>query len=107
MGLVDDPISGVLSAFFQHAAESKVLKYAILVLEMGIAASIAFLSIAGGSLMANQAIAWSMGAGMVAAAIAMLATFGASPNAKGLVIAVQKDITQQESNTPITTIKEK
>lgn len=107
MSLFSDPISGLFGVFFKKALDSKVMQYVVLLLEMGIAGTLAFLAFAGGALVARQPVAWSVGTGMVAAAIAMLATFQASPNSKGLVISFPSKLADERIDTPTTTIERK
>lgn len=107
MGLIDDPISGVLGAFFQRAIESKVWKRLELVLELAIASIIVFLFTTGTALLAKQPVALAMGAGMVMSSVALLTTFAASPNAKGLTIAVTARAAAEKLDTPTTTIERK
>lgn len=107
MGLIDDPISGVLGTFLQHALESKVWKRAELMLELGIASTIVFLFTTGSTLLAKQPVSLAIGAGMVMAAVALLTTFAASPNAKGLTIAVTAKAAAEKLDTPTTTIERK
>ncbi len=75
-----------------------------LILEMAIAGQISGLAASGVALMSRQPTAWSIGAGMVAMAVALLATFQASPNSKGLVISIQQQAADQKIDTPTTTI---
>lgn len=107
MSILSDPISGVLTAFFNRALESKIGQRVELLLEMGIASSIAFMAACGVALLTKQSVAWSVGCGMVAAAVALLATFQASPNSKGLVISLPQQAASKELDTPITTIERK
>lgn len=102
-----DPVTGLVGLFLKRALDSKIMQYAILAFEMGIAATIAFLLACGLPLMAKQPVAWSIGAGMVAAALAMFATFQASPHSKGLVISVQSQVAAEKLETPMTTITRK
>lgn len=104
MGLIDDPISGVLGVFMKKAMDSKIMQYAVLCLEMQIASTIAGLAACGGALMLKQPVSWSMGCGMVAAALAMLATFGKSPRSKGLVISLPEETVDDMNKTPMDTI---
>jgi hypothetical protein len=57
--------------------------------------------------MTQKSIAWAIGAGMTAAAIALLATFQVSPNSKGLVIALQQKVAEARIDTAVTTIERK
>lgn len=107
MAILSDPISGVLSAFFNRALESKIGQRVTLLLEMGVAGIIAFLASCGIALLSNQPIAWSVGCGMVATAVALLATFQASPNSKGLIISLPQQAASKEIDTPMTTIERK
>lgn len=107
MGIIDDPISGVLGAFFTRAIESKVWNRLELMLELAIAATVSGFAAAGAALLAQQPVAWSVGAGLLAAAVAMFATFQASPNSKGLVISVQQKVAQDKIADPTTTIERK
>lgn len=114
MGFVDDPISGIIGVFFKRALDSKVMQYAKLVLEMSIAATVAFFAACGMALMTQPSVSWAIGAGMVATAVALIATFQTSPNSKGLVIAVNKETvhvisinksTTESSDVEVTTVK--
>jgi hypothetical protein len=107
MGLVDDPISGLLGVFFKRALDSKIMQYGVLVLELVIAGTITFLATTGGALMAQSSVAWAIGAGMVATAIVMLATFQSSPNSKGLTISIQQKVVEEKLDTPTSTISRK
>lgn len=107
MGIIDDPISGVLSAFFTRALESKIWNRLELMLELLIAAVISGLAATGTALLAQQPIAWSIGAGLLASAVALFATFQASPNSKGLVISVQQKVAAEKLNDPTTTVERK
>lgn len=108
MSVLPDPITDVIGLFFKRALDSKIMQFSTLLLEMAIASSIAFLAACGFSLMAKQPAAWSIGAGMAAAALALFATFQASPHSKGLVISVQSQVVaQQKLDTPMTTIERK
>ena len=107
MSFLPDPITDVIGLFFKKALDSKILQYATLLLEMAIASTIAFLAACGFSLMSHAQVAWSIGAGMAAAALALFATFQASPSSKGLVISVQSQLAQQKLDTPMTTIERK
>lgn len=102
-----DPVSDLLGVFFKRALDSKIAKRAELLLEMGIASAVAGPGAAGASLMANMGWAFSIGAGLVATAIAILATFQASPNSKGLVISLQGDIPDKKLDSNIATIERK
>jgi hypothetical protein len=104
MGLIDDPISGLIGVFFKRALDSKIAQRATLLLEMGISTTLTGAFATGGALLAHQAIAWSIGLGLVGAAVAGLATFQASPNSKGLTIAVRHGLASEKMETPITTI---
>jgi hypothetical protein len=107
MGLIDDPISGVLGAFFQRAIESKIWRRLELILELVIASTICFLITTGTTLLSKQPIPLAIGAGMVVAGVAMLTTFAASPNSKGLTIAVTAKAAAEKLDTPTTTIERK
>jgi hypothetical protein len=102
-----DPITGVIGLFFKRAIESKIWQRLELLLELGLASSISFLLACGLSLMTKQPAAWAIGSGMVAAALALFATFQASSNSRGLVISVQSQVAQQKLDTPMTTIQRK
>jgi len=102
-----DPLSDVLGVFFKRALDSKIAKRAELVLEMAIASSIAGLGATGAALVSNMPVPWSIGAGMVASAIALLATFQASANSKGLVISLQDEVPDKKLDSNITTIERK
>jgi hypothetical protein len=104
MGLIDDPVSGVLGVFFKKALDSKIAQRLTLLLEMGIATSITFAFVFGGGLIARQSIAWSLGLGLVSSALAALTTFQASPNSKGLTISIRKSIASESLDTPHVTI---
>lgn len=99
-----DPVSDVLGLFLKKAMDSKIFQYTVLVLEMGIASTIAGLTACGASLLAKQPVAWSIGAGMAGAAIALLATFTASPSSKGLMIRLPEQTSANELDTSMTTI---
>lgn len=105
MGLVDDPISGIIGVFFKRALDSKIMQRATLLLEMAIAGTIAYFLAEGSQLMLGKDWVWAHGCGLVAAGICMLGTFQASPNSKGLTISLQKDLTEQEQATPMEEIK--
>jgi hypothetical protein len=105
MGIIDDPISGVLGAFFKRALDSKIMQRATLVLEMGIAGTLAYFLADGSQLMLGKPELFARGCGLVAAGLCMLGTFQASPNSKGLTISLQKDFTQEENQTPMEAIK--
>lgn len=107
MGIIDDPISGVIGLFFKRALESKIGRRAELILEMAIASLIAGCGACGASLLAGEPVAWSIGAGLVAVAVAVLATFQASPNSKGLVISIQQQVSSAKIEEPMTTIERK
>lgn len=107
MSFLPDPITDVIGLFLKRALDSKIMQYVTLLLEMAIASVIAFLAACGLSLMAHSAVAWSIGAGMTAAALALFGTFQASPHSKGLVISVQSQVAQQKLETPMTTIERK
>jgi hypothetical protein len=100
-----DPVSDLLGVFFKRALDSQIAKRATLLLEMSIAGAIAFLLACGAALVAQQHVAWAVGAGMVSAGVALLATFQASPNSKGLCIALRQQIAQAETETNVVTIK--
>jgi hypothetical protein len=102
-----DPISDLLGVFFKRALDSKIAKRAELLLEMGIASAIAGLGATGAALMANMPTAWSIGAGMTASAVALLATFSASSNSKGLLISLQDQVPEKKLDSNITTIERK
>lgn len=106
MGLIDDPISGIVGLFFKRALDSKIGRRAELLLEMAIAGAISFLLACGLGLM-TLPVAEAIGSGMLAAGIVLLATFQASPNSKGLTIAVRAADAGQENSQPTTTIERK
>lgn len=105
MGLVDDPISGVLGVFFKRALDSKIAQRATLVLEMTIAGVLAYCLADGSQLMLGKDWVWAHGCGLVAAGVSMLGTFYASPNAKGLTLSLQKEMVAQEEATPMEEVK--
>ncbi len=107
MSLLPDPISDLLGLFLKRALDSKIMRYATLLVEMAIASIIAGLAACGIALMSQPSVAWAVGAGMTAAAVALLATFQASPNSKGLVISLQQEVAQQKIETPMITIERK
>jgi hypothetical protein len=107
VSLLPDPITDVIGLFMKHAAESRLARRLELLLEMGIAAAIAGAGAAGASLMGKMGWQFSIGAGLVAVAIALLATFQASQNSKGLVISLQDDIPSRKIDSNITTIERK
>jgi hypothetical protein len=102
-----DPISGLFGVFFKRAMDSKIFQYAVLVLELAIAGMIAGLAACGIALMTQKSVAWAIGAGMAASAVALVATFQASPNSKGLVISLQQKVAAERLDTPMTTIERK
>lgn len=105
MGIIDDPISGLVGVFLKRALDSKILQYAVLAFELLIASAIGGLAACGIALMTQPSVSWAIGAGMVAAAVALLATFQASPNSKGLVISIQQRVAAEKMDTPTTTIE--
>ena len=105
MGIVDDPISGILGVFFKRALDSKVMQRATLVLEMVIAGVLAYFFADGSQLVLGKPEAYSHGWGLLAAGISMLGTYSASPNSKGLTLSLQKDLVEQEKSTPMEDIK--
>jgi hypothetical protein len=107
MSLLPDPVTDVVGLFLKHAAESRLARRLELLLEMGIAASVAGAGASGASLMGNLGWQFSIGAGLVAIAIAVLATFQASQNSKGLVISLQDDVPTRKLDANITTIERK
>jgi hypothetical protein len=107
VSFLPDPITDVIGLFFKRALDSKLMQYATLVLELAIAATITGLGACGIALMTQKSVAWAIGAGMTAAALAILATFQASPQSKGLVISLQQNIAAERIDTPMTTIERK
>jgi len=107
MGLVDDPISGVMGVLFKRALDSKIWMRLQLLLELGIASTISFFGATGSMLLARQPAAMAIGAGMVMMTVAMLGTFAASPNSKGLTIVVTAKSETEKLDTPTTTIERK
>lgn len=105
MSLLPDPITDVIGLFFQRALNTKLMQYGTLLLELAIAGLIAGLAACGISLMTQNSVAWAVGAGMAAAAVALLGTFQASPNSKGLVISLQQKVAAEKIDTPMTTIR--
>ena len=105
MGIIDDPISGTIGVMLQHAMESKVGKRVTLVLEMTIAGVLSYFLADGSQLVLGKPWAYSHGWGLLAAGFAMLATFTASPNSKGLTLSLEKDVVEQEKSTPMEEIK--
>lgn len=105
MGLVDDPISGILGVFFKRALDSKIAQRATLVLEMTIAGTISYFLADGAQILLGQPALYSHGWGLVASGISMLGTFTASANSKGLTLSLQKDEVEQEKATPMEEIK--
>lgn len=87
--------------------DSKIFQYAVLLLEMFVAWIIAAPLACGVALMAKQPVAWSIGAGLVMGGVALLATFQASPNSKGLIISLPQQAAEQKLDTPTTTIERK
>lgn len=102
-----DPITGLVGLFLKRALDSRLMQYAVLLLEMGIAAAIAGCVATGAALMAQSSLAWAAGAGLVAIGIALLATFQASPNSKGLVISMQQQAAEKEIDSSISTFERK
>jgi hypothetical protein len=107
MSLFPDPITDLIGLFLKRAIDSRISKRAELLLEMSIAGGIAFLAACGIALLAQHAVAWAVGCGMAAAAVALFATFQASPNAKGLVISLPQQVAEKKLDTPMTTIERK
>jgi len=107
MGLVDDPISGIIGAIFQHEATKLLAKRLTLILEMVIAGLIAFLTARGLAIISGQPSLLAEGAGDVTAAVAIFATFQASANSKGLIISVTSKVAEQKIDDPTTTIERK
>ena len=105
MGIVDDPISGVLGVFFKRALDSKLMQRFTLVLEMTIAGVLSYFLATGSQLMLGKDQVWAHGCGLVAAGLSMLGTFSASPNSKGLTLSLQKELVEQEKSTPLEEIK--
>ena len=102
-----DPITGLVGLFLKRAMESKIGRRAELLLEMAIAGQIAFLAACGIALLSRASVSWAIGCGMTACAVALLATFQASPNSKGLVISLPQQVAEQKLETPTTTIERK
>lgn len=107
MSLFPDPVSDLIGVFFKRALDSKIMQYVTLVLEMGIAASIAMLAAAGVPLALGKPGLVSLGIGMIAAAVALLATFQASKNSRGLIISLPSAAAEEKLNSNITTIERK
>ena len=107
MSLLPDPITDVVGLFFKRAAESRLARRIELLLEMGIAAAVAGPGACGASLMGTMGWQFSIGAGLVAVSISLLATFQASQNSKGLVISLQDEIPDRKLDSNITTIERK
>ena len=107
MSLLPDPITDVIGLFLKHAAESRLARRLELLLEMAIASVIAGPGAMGAALMGNMGWQFSIGAGLVALAIAVLCTFQASGNSKGLCISLQNQIPATKLDTNITTIERK
>lgn len=105
MGLVDDPISGILGVFFKRALDSKIAQRATLILEMSIAGTIVYFLVDGAQIVLGNSALYSHGCGLVAAGVCMLGTFQASPNSRGLTISLQKDLIAEEKSTPMEEIK--
>jgi hypothetical protein len=104
MGIVDDPISGLVGVFIKKAMDTKIWRRVELGIEMLIATSISFLAVTGLALLSSQPVPLAIGAGMAAAAVAQLATFQTSKNSTGLTISIQKAAVEQEVAEPTTTI---
>lgn len=102
-----DPITGIIGLLLKRAMESKVGRRVELLLEMGIAGSIAALAACGLALLSQKPVSWAIGCGMVACAVALFATFQTSPNSKGLVISLPQQVAEQKLETPTTTIERK
>jgi len=107
MSVLPDPITDLLGLWLKRSLDSRLARYCTLVLEMGIAAAIASAVACGSALMAQASVSWAIGAGLVAMGVALLATFQASPNSKGLVISLQQLASKTEIETGTTTIARK
>jgi hypothetical protein len=105
MGIIDDPISGVLSAILGHILDSKVWQRVQLVIELAIAATISYFLAEGAAILAGQPALFAHGLGLTAAGVAMLGTFYASPNAKGLTLALPETAEQAVQQTPQAEVK--
>lgn len=105
MGLVDDPISGTIGTLLQHGLEKNLFKLVRLTYACGLAAGVAFLVVAGGGLAALQPTAQAIGLGMVAAGVAIFATYKVSDDAKDIKIAVLDKVAQEVENNPTTEVK--
>lgn len=102
MGLIDDPISGIIGKFLQHAIESRIWKRLELCLEIFLAGVFSFDFGCGTMLVSHQQVAFSIGCGMCSSAVAMILTFYLSPNAKGLTLALPEDVADAAENTNTT-----
>ncbi len=107
MSVLPDPLTDVIGLFLKRAMDAKIFRYAVLVLEMAIAGAIAGFAASGIALISGQDVAWSVGAGMTATAVAWLATFAHSPNAKGLIISLPQAAEQQEQQQNVVTVERK
>ena len=107
MGFIDDPVSGIVGTILTHGLEKTVLGRLTLILEMAIGAVTSFLITCGGFLLVSSpAIGMkALGAGMVAAGVAIFATVQASPEAKGLTVSFSQKVANEKLDNPTTTIQ--
>jgi len=95
--------------FFAELIEGKRLeRWMKLMVTMVFSAVVYFLSATGTALIAREAWPVAVGAGMLAAAVAMVFLWNRSPLTKGLMVAEPKDvIIKSETDSDLATINRK
>ncbi len=107
MSIFSDPISGTLGVILGHILQSRIWRMMRLGYAMGLAATIAFLIVGGGTLAAGVHVPIAIGSGMVSAGIAMIATYAKSPDAKDLPIALPQTVLDEEKAIPTSKVEAK
>jgi len=105
MSIFADPLSGVLTSFFNRALENKVWDRFTLAIELSVAGAVSFLVGCGSTWMLSPSIVLrGIGIGMILAGVAMFGTVQVSDHAKGLKIAFTQQVADEKLENPTTTI---
>lgn len=105
MSILPDPLTDLIGLFLHRATTSQIGMRLTLLLELAIATSIAFTGACGLATLAGSSIQMAVGAGLVATALAQLATFSTSQNAKGLIVSFPQQVMEKRVETSMTTIE--
>lgn len=99
--IIIDPLSAAVKLLDVFKKSKRAIAWMQLLGSMFFSALIAFLGAGGLALMDGHGLLWSLGAGMLAAALSLLSLFTVSPLTRGMMVSVPKKVVEahQEQDT--------